>query len=81
MIALEDLPKARSVDLRVDLRRADVGVAKEFLHDSQVRAADDQMRREAVAEDMRVHLPQPGPGGGPADDLPDRDSIKRPTAE
>ena len=35
--------KPRLVDVRVDLRRLDVAVAEQFLHDAQVRAAAEQM--------------------------------------
>ena len=40
-------------DVRVDLRRADVGVAEERLHDAQVGAAAEQVRRERVAQRVR----------------------------
>ena len=45
-----DLLEPRVVDVRVDLRRGDAGVAEHFLHLPQVGAAGQQMRGEAVAQ-------------------------------
>ena len=45
------------VHVRIDLRRADVGVAEQFLHDAQVRATRQQMRREAVSKRVRRQTP------------------------
>ncbi len=42
--------------VRVDLGRADVGVAEHLLHDAQVRAALEQVRRERVAQHVRRQL-------------------------
>src|SRR5689334_213880 len=44
-------PLAR--DVRVDRRRRDVGVAEQQLHDAQIRAVIEQMRRERVAQHVR----------------------------
>ena len=43
------------INVRIDLRRRDIGVAQHLLHDSQVRPVLQQMRREAVAKRMRSH--------------------------
>ena len=44
-------PLAR--DVRVDRRRRDVGVAEQELHDAQVRAVIQEMRRERVPQHVR----------------------------
>ena len=41
--------------VRVDLRRADVGVAEHLLDRSQVAATGEQVGRERVAERVRAH--------------------------
>ena len=40
-------------ELRIDLSRRNIGVAKHFLDRVDVRAVFQQMRREGVAERMR----------------------------
>jgi hypothetical protein len=45
--------KILAIDVRVDLRRRDVGMPKHFLDRAQVRAAFEQMRREGMSERMR----------------------------
>ena len=45
-----------AVHVRVDLRRRDVGVAKEFLHDAQVGPVLQEMAGEGVAENVRADL-------------------------
>src|SRR5437867_7137118 len=56
MKVLVDLPQALTIDVRVDLRRRDVGVAEHHLHGSQVGAALQQMRREGVTQHVRAEL-------------------------
>ena len=38
----------------VDLRRGDVGVAEQFLHDAQIGAVLQQMAGEGVAQHVRA---------------------------
>lgn len=45
----------RAVDRGVDLRRGDVGMAEHLLDRAQVRAAFQQVRREGVAQQVRLH--------------------------
>ena len=52
-----DLPQPVAGDVSVNLRRADIGVAEQFLDHAQVRAVFQQMRREAVPQHMRCHIP------------------------
>ena len=60
------------IDVRVNLRRCDVRVAEHFLDDAQVRAVAQQMRGEAVAEQMRIHIEiEPGVLRDLLHDLPD----------
>ena len=48
-----DLGEAARVNVRVDLRRADVRMAEHLLDGADVRAVLEQVRGEAVAEDVR----------------------------
>src|SRR4051794_34502507 len=41
--------------VRVELRRRQVGVSKHFLNGPEVGAALEEMRRERVAQEVRVH--------------------------
>src|SRR4051794_37176605 len=41
------------IDVSVDLRRRDIAVAKQFLHDAQVGPAADQVRRETMPQHVR----------------------------
>lgn len=41
------------IDVRVNLRRRDVGMAQQFLDNTQIRAAADEVAGEAVAERVR----------------------------
>ena len=49
-----DLAQVRAVEVRVELRRGDVGVAQQLLHDAQVGTALQHVRCEAVAQRVRV---------------------------
>ena len=44
------------VHVRVNLRCGNIGVTKHFLDDSQVRAVAEQMRRETMAEQVRINI-------------------------
>ena len=55
---LQALPR----DVRVDRRRRDVGVAEQQLHDAQVRAVIEQMRRERVPQHVRRQARRRNPG-------------------
>jgi hypothetical protein len=57
------------IHMRVDLGRADRGVAEELLHGTQVRAPLEEVRREGVAQGVRVDAAanaRAGGGGGDA---------------
>src|SRR5437016_13959777 len=47
------LAQPAGCDVRIDLRRADVGVSEERLHDAEVGAAGEEVRRERVPERVR----------------------------
>ena len=50
------------IEVRVDLRGRDVGVAQQFLHAAQVAGGFEHVAREAVAQQVRMHaLEQPLP--------------------
>src|SRR5213080_4803551 len=51
-----DVLQALRGEVRVDLRRGDVGVAEHLLDGAQVAAACEQVRRERVAQRVRAHL-------------------------
>ena len=57
-------------DVRVELGRGEIGMPEHLLDAAEVGAALEQMRRERVAEEMRVHAPglEPGPLGEPPED-------------
>ncbi len=44
------------IDMRVYLRRGNVGVAQHLLDDPQIRAVSEQMRCETVPEKVRIHV-------------------------
>ncbi len=49
------------IDMRIDLRRRNIGVAQHLLDNPQIGAVPKQMRREAMPEKVRVNvLLQPG---------------------
>ena len=52
-----DVTAAAVGDVRVPLRRTQVGVAEHLLHGSEIRSAFEQVRREGVAQEMRMHAP------------------------
>ena len=45
--------QAIAVDVCVNLRRADIAVAQQFLHDTQVRSAADEVAGEAMTQCVR----------------------------
>jgi hypothetical protein len=60
------------VDMRIDLRGGNIGVAQHLLNDSQIGAVPEQMRRETVPEKMWINvLVEPGPLRVFFHDLPD----------
>ena len=56
MGSVVDLREMAEVELGVDLRRRDVGVAEQLLHRAQVAARLQHMRRERVAQHVRVDV-------------------------
>ena len=49
------------IDMRVDLRRGNIGVAQHLLNDPQIGAVPKQMRRETMPEKVWVNIfLQPG---------------------
>ena len=60
------------IDMRIDLRGRNIGVAQHLLDNAQIGAVAEQMRRETVPEKMRVNVfLQPGPPCVFFHDLPD----------
>ena len=57
-----DFGETRRVDVRVNLRRADVGVPQQFLNRPDVRSVGQHVRGKAMAQDMRGY-----PLGGDSD--------------
>ena len=48
--------QALLVYVRVNLRRSNISVTKHFLDDSQVCSIAEQVRRETMAEQVRVNI-------------------------
>ena len=49
------------IDMRIDLRRRNIGVAEHLLNNPQIGAVSEQMRRETMAKKVRVNVfLQPG---------------------
>ncbi len=67
-----DRLETRRVDVRVDLRGGDAGMAEHLLHLPQVGAATEHVRGEAMPQPMRTHrLGRAGPRGELLQQLPD----------
>src|SRR4029450_12083165 len=71
-----ELLEAVAVDVRVDLRRGDVGVAEQRLHGAQVRAVLQKVRGERMTHDVgreaRVDPPAAGERVCEASETPPR---------
>lgn len=76
MVFLVDLTESGLVDVGVELGGGDVGVAEEFLNDSEVCAAVEEVGGEGVSEGVRVDVGEAGAGGETSDDLPDGDAFE-----
>ena len=50
-----DVPASAVGDVRVALRRPEIGVAQHLLHRAQVSASLEEVRRERMPEEVRVH--------------------------
>ena len=60
------------IDMRIDLRRRNIGVAQHLLNDPQIGAVPEQMRRETVSKKVWVNvLLQSGAGRVFFYDLPE----------
>src|SRR3954454_16186166 len=65
-----DVLQAVAREVRVQLRRGDVGVAEHLLDRAQVAAAGEQVGRERVPKRVRAHpIREPGAGRVAPDDL------------
>ena len=80
-MALDHFSKLRSVDMGIDLGRADIRVAQEVLNDSKVGAAHEKMSRETMAKFVGMNVSKAGNCRVLADDLPHRDPLKGAAAE
>ena len=59
------------IDVGIDLRGGDIGMAEQFLNDAQVSATAEQVGSEAVTQEVRVQADRQSGGRGPVfDDLP-----------
>ena len=69
-------------DVRVELGRGEIRMPEHLLDAAEVGAAFEQMRRERVAEEMRVHALrlEPRPLGEPPEDEKDARPRQRPAA-
>ena len=48
--------QAAGADMGIDLRRTNIGMAKQLLNDSQIGAVLQHMSRRGVPEGVRVHV-------------------------
>ena len=60
-----DLGQRLEVEVRVDLRGGDAGVAEHLLHRAQVLRGLQHVAREGMAQHVRVHRRRPAPGASP----------------
>ena len=65
-----DAGQVREIKVRVDLRRTDVGMPQEFLDAAQVAARLEQVRREGMAQQVRMHRHVEAARRRPAADAP-----------
>src|SRR6267142_1120511 len=71
VVALMDGTQVIPIDMRVELRRGEIGMAEHLLHRAEIGAAFQQVRRECVAERVGRHsLGEPGTPGVGLDDPP-----------
>ena len=78
MMARDYFAQARAIHMRIDLRSGNISVAQQFLHDAQIGSPTEQVRCKAVTQHMRIDLVQTSVLGAAANDLPDRNTFKRP---
>ena len=71
MALIDQFNQAGAVDVRVNLRRRDIGMAEQGLEGSEIGAARQQVGRERMAQDMRADPVRgdAGVGGERANDL------------
>src|SRR5947209_6029887 len=95
MELLVDRSQILTIDVSVDLRRRDVGVAEHLLHGTEIGTALQQVRREGVAEGVRrnvfldprlfnvvaQNLPRPHPREGPATRVENENALPFATLE
>ena len=66
-----NVPQPAPRHMRIDLRRADVRVAEQFLDDAQIRAMLQEMRRKTVPQHVRRDIPdRPRPANPILDSQP-----------
>ena len=56
MSAIIDLGEMLKVDMGVDLRRADIGMAKEFLYRAEVAGRFEEVAGKGMPQHVRVHV-------------------------
>src|SRR6185369_11029701 len=76
-----DRPETRLEDVRVNLRRREIGVAEHQLNRAQVGAALEQVRGERVPQHVRAERArQVAPPRVALEDLPEADAAQRSAA-
>ena len=70
MESVDGLSQMTSIDMRIDLRGADVRVPKQFLNHAQISAARHQVRRKGVAQQVRMHPANASNAGVLSNNLP-----------
>lgn len=51
-----DRLQALLIDVRVNLRRRNIGVSEHFLNDAEIGAVAEQVSRETVAKEVRIYI-------------------------
>ena len=64
MPGIDQFDKPCSIDMGIDLRGRDIGMAQQRLEHAQIRATSKQMGREGMAEDVGAHPVRGYPGKG-----------------
>ena len=73
---LYNVTQAGPINVRIDLGCGNIGMAKQFLHDSKISAPSEHMSCKAVPEHVWVHILKTCPHCKAANNLPHSDPLK-----
>src|SRR5215831_9760505 len=79
--AVVDCPQARFEDVRINLRRRQIRVAKHHLNRPEIRTAFEQVRGKRMADDVRAQRARQTSGGAVTlENFPEAHAAERTTA-